>query len=164
MTSDELAEVLQAHAKWLRGEDGGKFADLHFADLHGADLRGAYLRGANLRWANLRGANLRGADLSEADLNEANLNDDTILPTGETYKVYLAEVVPQLLLAGERGVEAIRKWGGHEWTDCPMHIAFDITSPAQAPALLRPRIEQFVQLYDAGLIPQPAVPGAEVTA
>ena len=29
--------------------------------------------------------------------------------------------------------------------------------PSEAPALLRPRVEQFVRLFDAGLIPVPEV-------
>jgi hypothetical protein len=84
-------EVLDLHAKWLRGEDGGKKlisavgpieirADLSGADLSGADLRGADLRGADLSRANLSGAdlsraNLSGADLSRADLSRANLSE-----------------------------------------------------------------------------------------
>ena len=97
--------VLEKHAKWLRGEDGGERANLRGADLRGANLRGADLRGANLRdadlydanlydanlrganlynanlrgadlrGANLRGADLRGADLRGADLRGANLRD-----------------------------------------------------------------------------------------
>ncbi len=43
MTPAELTEILRLHGMWLRGEAGGKRADLH-----GADLRGANLRGANL--------------------------------------------------------------------------------------------------------------------
>ena len=81
--------VLEKHAKWLRGEDGGECAnlydanlrgadlrdaDLRDANLHGADLRDADLRGANLRGANLYDANLRGADLRDANLRDANLH------------------------------------------------------------------------------------------
>lgn len=75
MTSDELKEVLKAHAKWLRGEPGGRGADLGFKDLrpHAAALRGANLRGSSLRHSNLSGSNLRCANLSGADLVGANL-------------------------------------------------------------------------------------------
>lgn len=87
------------HLKWLRGENGGKRADLSEADLSradlsradlfganlsradlseadlsGANLSGADLFGANLFGANLSGANLSEANLSEADLSEANLS------------------------------------------------------------------------------------------
>ena len=72
MTGDEIKAVLDAHARWLRGE-GGKRADLRGADLRGANLWGAYLGGADLRGANLWGADLRGANLGDADLRGANL-------------------------------------------------------------------------------------------
>ena len=66
--------VLEKHAKWLRGEDGGECANLYGADLRGANLYDAKLRGADLRDANLRGADLRGANLHGADLRDANLH------------------------------------------------------------------------------------------
>ena len=76
--------VLEKHAKWLRGEDGGECADLRGADLryadlgganlHSADLSDADLSDANLSSADLRGADLRGADLSSANLRSADLN------------------------------------------------------------------------------------------
>ena len=84
MTPDELKAVLEAHSKYLRGEEGGQKADLRGAnlseanlseaDLRWANLRGANLSEANLSEANLSGADLRGANLSEADLRGANLN------------------------------------------------------------------------------------------
>ena len=72
MTGDEIKAVLDAHARWLRGE-GGKRADLRGAYLRGVNLWGAYLGGANLWGANLRGADLRGANLWGADLWGADL-------------------------------------------------------------------------------------------
>ena len=80
MKQEELQEILDAHKKWINGEDGGAGADLRRADLRRADLRRADLFGANLRDANLFGANLidanlSGADLSGADLRRANLRD-----------------------------------------------------------------------------------------
>ena len=79
----DIKLILEKHAKWARGEDGGKRADLYDADLRGtnlcsanlcgADLCDANLCNANLRGANLRGANLRGADLCDADLCNADL-------------------------------------------------------------------------------------------
>ena len=83
MDKKELKQVLEAHEKWMRCEEGGKKADLSWADLRCAylsgadlrcaDLRGADLRGADLRWADLRGADLSGADLRWADLRGADL-------------------------------------------------------------------------------------------
>ena len=67
----DLKEVLRLHALWLRGEEGGKRADLRRADLRRANLRGADLREADLRRADLRGADLREADLRRADLDYA---------------------------------------------------------------------------------------------
>lgn len=94
----DIELILEKHAKWARGEDGGERADLCGAnlrcanlsdadlrsvDLCGADLRGANLSGGNLRnanlccanlcCANLRGADLCGANLSGADLRDADL-------------------------------------------------------------------------------------------
>lgn len=64
-----LAEILDAHAKWLRGEDGGVRANLR-----GADLRLAYLIGADLAKADLRGAVLSGTYLRGTSLNGADLS------------------------------------------------------------------------------------------
>jgi uncharacterized protein YjbI with pentapeptide repeats len=82
-----LAEILEAHRKWLRSE-GGERANLRKANLIGANLRGFYLIGADLSGAvlvnadlkdtsligtTLKKANLKGATLSGADLIGANL-------------------------------------------------------------------------------------------
>ena len=72
-TQDELRVILDKHAKWLRNEAGGEYADLRGANLRGANLSYANLSGANLRNANLRNANLSGANLSYANLCDANL-------------------------------------------------------------------------------------------
>ena len=74
MDKQELKNILDKHLKWLRGENGGKRADLSEADLSGANLSRADLFGANLFGADLFGANLFGADLSRADLFGANLS------------------------------------------------------------------------------------------
>jgi Pentapeptide repeats (8 copies) len=199
MTPGQLAEILNAHGKWLRGEVNGLRANLRSADLSSADLslanlssanlslanlssanlRSANLRSANLRSADLRSANLssanlslanlssanlRSADLSSADLRSADLrsakHSDDALITGEPWSEYLARVVPALLTAGGKTLAEVIEsgcWKCHEWNNCPMHVAFGIDSPSKGPLLLRPRIEQFVQLFDAGLIPQPAL-------
>ena len=54
VTKEELKEILDKHAKWLRNEDGGESADLRSADLRSADLRSADLSYADLRSADLR--------------------------------------------------------------------------------------------------------------
>ena len=82
-TAEELKNVLELHAKWLRGEEGGKkadmsgwdlsYSDLRSANLRSADLYSADLRSADLRSADLRSANLYSADLRSADLRSANL-------------------------------------------------------------------------------------------
>jgi hypothetical protein len=42
----QLTAILEAHAKWVAGEEHGQKADLSGADLRGADLSGADLSGA----------------------------------------------------------------------------------------------------------------------
>ena len=116
------------------------------ANLSGANLAGAYLTRANLTGANLAGANLDGANLYGA----------TRLPTGETWAEYLAEVVPALLTAGGKSLEECKAhWECHTWSNCPMAWAFDCKGIEGVPILLRPRAQQFVQLFDAKLIPCP---------
>ena len=83
MNKQELNNLLDSHAKWLRSEKGGMRANLSGANLSGANLSRTDLSGANLQcadlqsadlWdADLRGANLRGADLSRANLQCADL-------------------------------------------------------------------------------------------
>ena len=74
MDKQELKNILDKHLKWLRGENGGKRADLSGADLSRADLSRADLSRADLFGANLFGADLFGADLSRADLSRADLS------------------------------------------------------------------------------------------
>lgn len=64
----KLNKILKLHEKWLRGERGGKCADLR-----GQDLRCLDLCGANLKYAKLDYADLRYACLDTADLSYANL-------------------------------------------------------------------------------------------
>lgn len=73
MTKEQLNEILEKHAKWLRGKGGGERANISYADLSRVDLSGANLRGASLRGASLRGANLSRANLFDADIHGANL-------------------------------------------------------------------------------------------
>ena len=73
MDKQELKNILDKHLKWLRGEYGGKRADLSRANLFRADLSGADLSRANLFRADLSGADLSRANLFRADLSGANL-------------------------------------------------------------------------------------------
>ena len=74
ISDTELKAIIDKHAKWIRGEDGGECANLCSANLCDADLRGANLYGANLRDADLRDADLRGANLCSANLCGADLS------------------------------------------------------------------------------------------
>jgi hypothetical protein len=73
ITQSELADILEKHSKWLRGDTGGEQANLVDVNLSKANLDGANLSGANLSWTNLDGASLIGANLSWAKLDGANL-------------------------------------------------------------------------------------------
>ena len=74
MNQAELNEVLRKHRMWLRGEEGGRRADLSGWDLRGADLSWSSLSGSDLRGSDLRGSDLSGADLSGANLSGSNLS------------------------------------------------------------------------------------------
>ena len=158
-TKEAVEAALAARANLAR-------ANLRGADLTGAYLTGAYLTRADLGGANLEGANLGGADLGWANLGGAdlagayltgaNLTGATRLPTGETWGEYVDQVVPALLTAGGKSLGSCREhWECHTWENCPMAWAFDCSGLEGVPLLLRQRAEQFVQLFDAGLIPCP---------
>jgi len=68
-----VSEILDLHAKFFSGKDGGTRADLTGANLSGADLSAVNLSGAILRGANFEGSDLRKARLTAADLSGANL-------------------------------------------------------------------------------------------
>jgi hypothetical protein len=135
-------------------------ANLSGANLHGANLSGANLCCADLISAYLYCANLSGADLSYANLSDADLHGANLsgvnLPAGYKWEQYLAEVVPALCIAGGKTLEEVATgWVCHDWTNCPMHIAFDAPNISAVPALYRREAEFFIQLFDAGLIPNP---------
>jgi hypothetical protein len=137
------------------GDVAAQKANLRGADLGGAYLRGANLGRANLGRANLGGANLGGANLRGADLGGADLRG-AYLPTGERWEAYLADVVPALLTAGGQPLDgAAAHWTCHTWENCPMAWTFSCAGISGVPALLRPRAEQFIHFFDAGLIPCP---------
>jgi hypothetical protein len=66
-TPEQLKQVLEKHALWLKDASKGERANLSGANLSGAYLSGANLYGANLSGANLSGANLYGANLYGAE-------------------------------------------------------------------------------------------------
>ena len=181
MNHEELSEVVALHGKWLRGEDGGKKADLSWANLSGANLSGANLSGAYLGGANLGGAYLGGAylggaylggaDLSGAYLGGANLSGAYLRGAylGDVlWESYLSEVVPALLTAGGRTLEEVatpETWACHSWkadgVACPIATAFGVEALHKVPALYRQQAERFIRFFDQGLIPLPVNRGEE---
>lgn len=39
LSPDQIRDILEKHSRWLRGDEGGKRADLLGANLQGADLQ-----------------------------------------------------------------------------------------------------------------------------
>lgn len=39
ISAEKLQEIIESHGKWLRGENGGQYADLRGANLRDADLQ-----------------------------------------------------------------------------------------------------------------------------
>jgi hypothetical protein len=100
------------------------------------------------------GANLRGADLG----------DDTVLPDGVVWNAYVADLVPALLTAGGKRLEDVATeavWGCHRWGSdgealgCPIATAFNVHALSAVPVLYRAQANQFIQFFDAGLVPRP---------
>jgi len=163
--ADSLRIAVQLAVKKKTNLEGAYLegADLRGADLEGADLEGAYLEGAYLKGAHLEGANLEGAYLEGANLKGAYLHPSTRLDTGETFEEYLRDVLPALCTAGGRALADVitrEHWECHEWANCPMAAAFGVKDPNGCPVLLRPRVDQFVKLFDSGLIPLAAARAA----
>lgn len=145
------------------------------SDFTGATLADSILRSAilsrskfvdsNLRNVDFRSANLTDADFTGADMRGFKFDSKTIVKgiklsranlTGESWETYLSDRVPELLTSGGRSLKEIsRAWECHEWTRCPIAMAFNIHDPSDAPRRLRKRVNEFVQLYDLGLIPKP---------
>ena len=73
MTPKKIKEVLDKHARWLKGE-GAERADLARAELARVDLAGAEFNEANLARADLARANLYGANLARANLNGVRIS------------------------------------------------------------------------------------------
>ena len=96
MKTEELNQILEAHAKWLRGDVKGVCANLRSADLSDANLWSADLRRANLRSADLRRANLRSADLRSAGLYGANLSGANLKDTRDAqYVLAQSSILPE---------------------------------------------------------------------
>jgi hypothetical protein len=111
--------------------------------------------------ASLVGANLVGANLTGANLTGANNLPDFTMPDGMKFSQYKREVVPALLAAGGKSLEDIRAagaWECHSWKNCPMAIAFGVNGIENVPPLYRARAKEFVQLFDAKLLPAPWEP------
>lgn len=141
-------------------------ANLHGASLQGANLARTHLQRANLQNTNLHGAALDGAFLDRANIQGANLHGARFsvasMTTGEPWWMYLTHVVPALLTAGGKALEGcVPHWDYHNWGHCPMSWAFDATTLQDVPVLLRPRALQFMQLFDAGLLPCPVAQVAQ---
>ena len=183
VTPSEIATYLAALAEWRANSRWSTpaptlpiGATLAGATLNGANLTGATLNGATLVRASLAGATLVRASLAGANLNGANLTDANLtgatMPAGYRWEVYLATVVPALLAAGGQSLgdvlATLRASGGwatcHSWTNCPLHVAYGVDSVAGIPALYQWEARQFLQLYDAGLIPEPHLPEAAWSA
>ena len=67
---------------------------------------------------------------------------------------------PLLRATGKTVSDVIRTgcWDCHEWANCPMHEVFGTNSISGVPKEWRGVAAVFVGLFDAGLIPCPAVP------
>lgn len=149
-----LEGMVLDHA-WLVGASLNN-AWLVDASLNNASLNNASLNNARLDGARLDHAKLVGAKLNNARLDHAEFDSETRLPTGETWEEYLRETLPALLVSGGRALSEVataEHWDCHDWDNCPMHAAFGAGDISDVPILLRPRAEQFIQLFDAGLIP-----------
>src|ERR1700676_5540941 len=68
-----LSEILEQHAKFVRGDETGARAELSGADLSRVNFYKVNLTYANFQGANLEGASLREAKLASADLSKAKL-------------------------------------------------------------------------------------------
>jgi len=128
MTTEQLKDILDKHAKWRRGEPGGARANLADANLAGANLADANLADANLADANLAGAYLAGANLAGANLADAYLADANLADA------YLADAnLSGANLAGARHIP-----DGIEKTDPP-----EPYKPARTAADFMARAERF---------------------
>src|SRR5271170_713898 len=68
-----VSDILEAHDRFIRGDQSGARADFSGADLSHADFAGKSLAYANFQGANLEGASFRDAKLGSADFEKARL-------------------------------------------------------------------------------------------
>lgn len=144
-----------------------------YADLEQADLSQARCQGASFPAAKLRKAKLWQAKFSHCwwspwpltltVLNGAEMNE-CILPSGEIWQSFVDQVSPQLLtLRGHNLADLVAASG---WTPTvkrcqwPICLAFDTVSDDLHlfPALLQPRVAQWLHYFEAGILPPPAHP------
>lgn len=161
--------------------EGTDFRRSHLAgsDLQRGNFRDAIFRNANLQNvdaregcfedADFRNADLRGCDFRKANLQHAEFNRQTKVQgiklaganlTGESWEEYLHDFLPEFLQS--EGVPlsiTAEAWDCHQWDRCPIATAFNIHDPDDAPEDKIKRVDQFVILYDLGLIPKPKVAG-----
>ena len=149
ITREELDVILERHKKWLKGQKGGRKANLKgailrelrltniclsWADLTGADLSGADLTNANLVGADLTNASLVGADLTVVDLSYANL-DKTDLSYADLTDVDFehSNLEPAILSSSEeirRGIYLKKPMTGYK--KCPGDIIVTLEIPEHA--------------------------------
>jgi hypothetical protein len=146
-TPDELKVILDAHYKWLKGQDGGSRADLTGAVLTRADLTGAVLTRADLTRADLTravltgavltGAVLTGAVLTGAVLTGAVLTDAVLTGAVLTDAVERLIKVPSLHRRIVAAIDAggalnMGDWHSCETTHCRAGWAVHLAGPAGA--------------------------------
>lgn len=108
----DIKIVLEKHAKWLRGEDGGERANLCNADLRSANLRNANLSSANLFNADLRNADLRGANLFNVNLGSADLFNADLRGANLFYANIFNADLRDANLSGAKNTDKIT-WNAH---------------------------------------------------
>lgn len=81
-TQEQVNKLVRLHGMWLRGEEGGKPADVEYGYFSGLDLSGVWLDGATLHGCtfvetNMDRAVLCGADLSDSEFFETTMRGAT---------------------------------------------------------------------------------------
>src|SRR4030095_1016129 len=124
--------------------------DTHFSIRLGLAVKKAIDSSADLRFADLRSADLSYADLRSADLSYAENVGDFTMSDGIKFSDYKRDVVPALLTSGGKILDDIRAagaWECHEWTNCPMAIAFSVDRIENIPPLYRARAQEFIKFF-----------------
>jgi hypothetical protein len=134
-------------------------ADISLVGFPGADIRDADLRNANLAYANCRGtlfegADFRGADFTYAGFRGARLSS-SIMPDGRTWEEYRSDPLKGICRTPKARERAIKAWGGHSWTTCPVNAANRYRGLAEVPDEDRLLVVTFLALYDSKLLDKP---------